>query len=43
MMIRQDLGADSRVNVIGHVAENAFLLMDNIRRGQKFTLVRMDG
>jgi hypothetical protein len=43
MMIRQDLGADSRVNVIGHVAENGFLLMDNIRRGQKFTLVRMDG
>ena len=43
MMIRQDLGADSRVNVIGHVVENGFLLMDNIRRGQKFTLVRMDG
>lgn len=43
MMIRQDLAADARVNVIGHVPENAFLLMDNIRRGQKFTLVRMDG
>ena len=42
MMIRQDLKADARVNVIGRVAENAFPLMDNIRRGQKFTLVRMD-
>jgi hypothetical protein len=43
MMIRQDLAADSRVNVIGQVPENAYLLMDNIRRGQKFTLVRMGG
>ena len=43
MMIRQDLQADGRVNVIGHVPQNAFLLMDSIRRGQKFTLVRMDG
>lgn len=42
MMIRQDLAADPRVNVIGEVPENAWLLMDNIRRGQKFTLVRMD-
>ena len=42
MMIRQDLPADSRVNVIGTVPENAHLLMDSIRRGQKFTLVRMD-
>ena len=42
MMIRQDMKADARVNVIGCVPENAFLLMDNIRRGQKFTLVRMD-
>jgi hypothetical protein len=43
MMIRRDLPADPRVNVIGRVPENAHLLMDNIRRGQKFTLVRMDG
>ena len=43
MMIRQELPADPRVNVIGQVPENAFPLMDNIRRGQKFTLVRMDG
>ena len=42
MVIRQDLPADPRVNVIGAVAENAYLLMDNIRRGQKFTFVRMD-
>ena len=42
MMIRQDLPADPRVNVIGFVPENAHLLMDNIRRGQQFTLVRMD-
>ena len=43
MMVRQDLKADARVNVIGRVPENACLLMDNIRRGQRFTLVRMDG
>ncbi len=43
MMIRQELPADPRVNVIGQVPEKAHLLMDNIRRGQKFTLVRMDG
>ena len=43
MMIRQDLPADHRVNVIGCIPENAHLLMDHIRRGQKFTLVRMDG
>lgn len=42
MMIRQDLPADARVNVIGAVPENAYLLMDSIRRGQKFTLVRLD-
>ena len=42
MVIRQDLPADPKVNVIGTVAENAYLLMDNIRRGQKFTFVRMD-
>lgn len=42
MMVREDLKADPRVNIIGHVPECAYLLMDNIRRGQKFTLVRMD-
>lgn len=42
MMIRENLKDDPRVNVIGHVPENAWLLMDNIRRGQKFALVRMD-
>jgi len=39
-LIRSDLKADSRVNVIGQVPENAWLLMDCIQRGQKFTLVR---
>ena len=42
MMIRENLTEDPRVNVIGHVPENAWLLMDSIRRGQKFALVRMD-
>ena len=40
MMIRQDLPADSRVNVMGTVPENAWPLMDCIRRGEKFVLVR---
>lgn len=39
-MIRSDLKADSRVNVIGQVPENAWLLMDRIQGGQKFMLVR---
>lgn len=39
-MIRQPLPADSRVNVIGHVCENAHLLMGCIKGGQKFALVR---
>lgn len=39
-MIRSDLKADQRVNVIGSVPEEAFLLMENIRGGQKFRLVR---
>ncbi len=39
-MIRSSLKADGRVNVIGHVPENAQLLMDRIARGQKFALVR---
>lgn len=41
-MIRSDLKADPRVNVIGTVPEEAHLLMDCIGRGQKFTLVRME-
>jgi len=40
MLIRSDLPADDRVNVIGHVPENALLLPDLIGRGSKFTLVR---
>ncbi len=42
MMIRKDLPVDPKVNVIGTVPEAAWLLMDNIGRGQEFTLVRMD-
>lgn len=38
-MIRSDLKADSRVNVIGQVEESAMLLMDCIKGGQKFMLV----
>lgn len=38
-MIRSDLKADSRVNVIGQVSENALVLMDCIKGGQKFILV----
>ena len=40
MLIRSDLPADDRVNVIGHVPENALLLLDLIGSGRKFTLVR---
>ncbi len=39
-MIRSPLKADHRVNVIGTVPENAWLLMDCIKGGQKFVLVR---
>ena len=39
-MIRSDLKADERVNVIGFVPEKAHLLMDNIKGGRKFQLVR---
>ena len=39
MLIREDLPADERVNVIGEVPENALLLMDRIGRGAKFMLV----
>ena len=40
MLVRSDLPADHRVNVIGQVPENARLLLDLIGRGAKFTLVR---
>ena len=40
MLIRSDLPADDRVNVIGHVPENALVLLNHIQRGGKFTLVR---
>lgn len=39
-MIRGEFPADDRVNVIGHVPENAWLLMECIAGGRKFTLVR---
>ena len=39
-IIRSDLKSDHRVNVIGQVPENARLLLDCIRGGQKFMLVR---
>ena len=39
-MIRAPLKADSRVNVIGTVPGNAHLLMDCIKGGQRFALVR---
>ncbi|MGM9589019.1 MAG: MupG family TIM beta-alpha barrel fold protein [Faecousia sp.] len=37
---RSDMKQDSRVNVIGQVPENAWLLLHRIRGGQKFRLVR---
>jgi hypothetical protein len=39
-LIRQDLPADSRVNVIGRVPQNYLLLADCIRNGAKFMLTR---
>ena len=39
MLLREDLPADERVNVIGEVPENALLLVDRIGRGAKFMLV----
>ena len=39
MLMREDLKADERVNVIGSVPENAQLLLDRIERGAKFMLV----
>ena len=41
MLIREDLPADHRVNVIGSVPENAWLLLDRIDRGAKFMLVEV--
>ncbi len=38
-LIRSDLPADDRVNVIGQINKKAQLLMDCVRRGCKFTLV----
>lgn len=39
MLMRENLKADERVNVIGSVPENAQLLLDRIERGAKFMLV----
>ena len=41
MLALEDLPADERVNVIGKVPENAWLLMDRIDRGAKFMLVEV--
>ena len=41
MLMREDLPADQRVNVIGSVPENARLLLDRIGRGGKFMLVEV--
>ena len=41
MLLREDLPADDRVNVIGSVPENALLLIDRIERGAKFMLVEV--
>ena len=41
MLIREELPADDRVNVIGSVPENARLLIDRIGRGAKFMLVEV--
>ena len=40
-LIRSYLKADDRVNVIGQVPEEAWLLLDCVRGGQKFKLVRI--
>lgn len=39
-IIRSSRAADPRINVIGSIPENAWLLMDNIKGGRKFALVR---
>ena len=41
MLALEDLPADTRVNVIGSVPEEAWLLMDRIGRGGKFMLVEV--
>ena len=41
MLLREDLPADERVNVIGSVPEQAQLLIDRIGRGAKFMLVEV--
>ena len=41
MLLREELPADDRVNVIGTVPENAHLLIDRIARGAKFMLVEV--
>ena len=41
MLLRQELPADERVNVIGSVPENAHLLIDRIARGAQFILVEV--
>lgn len=41
MLMREDLPADHRVNVIGQVPANALLLVDRIGRGAKFMLVEV--
>lgn len=38
-LVRQDLPADGRVNVIGRVAPRYQLLMDCIQRGSRFCMV----
>ena len=39
-LIREDLPADEKVNVIGHIAPRYELLMDCIQRGSRFCMVR---
>ena len=39
-LIREDLPADERVNVIGRLDERYLLLADCIRRGSRFEMVR---
>lgn len=41
-LIRQDLPADEKVNVIGHIQPGYELLMDCIHRGSRFCMVKED-
>ena len=41
-LIRQDLPADEKVNVIGHIQPGYELLMDCIRRGSRFCMIKED-